>query len=100
MCEAESAPSPDTRIYFTHCSAKKAKSTTAAVLPEALYTAKPTQRFIQRCKVMHVRWAIFSDLYGVWFPDINHEWYEKDPDIVTELEFSVLLRDFDAKLSA
>jgi hypothetical protein len=34
----------------------------------------------------------------VWFPEIRHEWYEKDPDTVTEAEFSALLRDFDEKL--
>jgi len=41
----------------------------------------------------------FSDRYGVWFPQVRHEWYEKDPDTVTESEFSALLRDFDEKLA-
>jgi len=55
---------------------------------------------MERCKAMRVPWAIFSDLYGVWFPHVSHKWYEKDPDTVTESEFSSLLRDFDDKLSA
>jgi hypothetical protein len=88
------------RIFLTHCSAKKTTDTGTAVAPDLLYTAKPTQRFIQRCKDVNVSWAIFSDLYGVWFPDVRHLWYEKDPRTVTESEFSVLLRDFDTKLSA
>ena len=40
-----------------------------------------------------VRWAIFSDQYRVWFPDVEHEWYEKDPDSVADSEFEHLLRD-------
>ncbi|MFZ0914019.1 MAG: hypothetical protein WBQ76_01365 [Candidatus Korobacteraceae bacterium] len=87
------------RIFLTHCSAKKATDTGTAVAPDLLYTATPTQRFIRRCKDVNVSWAIFSDLYGVWFPDVRHRWYEKDPSTVTESEFSALLRDFDAKLS-
>lgn len=47
---------------------------------------------------MQVQWAIFSDLYGIWFPQEKHEWYEKDPDTVTEEEFGVLKRDFEEKL--
>jgi len=52
-----------------------------------------------QCKARGVRWAIFSDLYGVWLPEIRHQWYEKDPETVTEAEFSALLQDFDEKLS-
>lgn len=51
------------------------------------------------CKAKSVEWAIFSDLSGVWFPHLKHQWYEKDPRKVTEIEFSVLLKDFDEKLS-
>jgi hypothetical protein len=47
-----------------------------------------------------VRWAIFSDQYGVWFPEIGHEWYEKDPNTVTAGQFAELLMDFDEKLSS
>ena len=45
-----------------------------------------------------VQWAIFSDLYGVWFPSAKHKWYEKDPRTVTDQEFSALLRNFDEQL--
>jgi hypothetical protein len=70
-------------IYITHCSAKKAgryRGTGETVTPDVLYTATPTQRFIGQCEASGVRWAIFSDLYGVWFPEVQHVWYEKDPD--------------------
>jgi hypothetical protein len=91
-----------TSIYVTHCSHKKdehCEETREAVTPDVLYTATPAQRFMQRCKSMNVAWAVFSDKYGVWFPDVRHEWYEKDPNTVSEAEFSLLLKDFDAKLS-
>jgi len=90
------------RIYLTHCSAKKdnsLKEPGVKVTPDKLYTATPTQRFMNKCKEKRVEWAIFSDLYGVWFPNIEHELYEKDPDNVTEQEFKRLLNDFDAKLA-
>jgi hypothetical protein len=90
------------RIYMTHCSAKKKdslKDTSEKVFPDELYTAEPTQRFMNRCKEMSVKWAIFSDLYGVWFPDVKHEWYEKSPGKITEDEFAHLLTDFEDKLS-
>lgn len=89
------------RIYITHCSAKKddsLKNTGKKVTPDKLYIATPTQRFMSKCKEKKVNWAIFSDLYGIWFPDIEHEWYEKDPDTVTEQEFRKLVNDFDQKL--
>jgi hypothetical protein len=90
-----------TRIFVTHCSHKKQeryKRTGEAVSPDLLYTATPTQRFIVRCKARGVRWAIFSDLHGVWFPDVRHEWYDKDPYTITESEFLALIQDFDTKL--
>jgi hypothetical protein len=89
------------RIYVTHCSAKKDNSlrpTGRKVAPDTLYTATPTQRFMNRCKRTRVRWAIFSDKYGLWFPEVGHEWYEKDPGKVTDHEFQVLLADFGSKL--
>ena len=89
------------RIYTTHCSAKKDdafKYSKARTTPDKLYTATPTQRFINECKNKGVRWAIFSDKYGVWFSDILHEWYEKDPNKVTETEFNQLLKEFDQSL--
>ena len=89
------------RIYITHCSAKKdnsLKDTGQKVFPDELYTATPAQRFMKKCKKAGVNWAIFSDLYGVWFPDVKHEWYEKNPDKVTEQEFSKLLHNFESML--
>src|SRR5215469_18271872 len=75
------------RIYLTHCSHKKDEQYRISGEPvgaEVLYTAAPTQRFMRRCKDKRVAWAIFSDKYGVWFPEVRHEWYEKDPDTVTK----------------
>ena len=53
---------------------------------------------MSRCKEQGVNWAIFSDKYGIWFPNVEHEWYEKGPDTVTDQEFQDLLNDFDLKL--
>lgn len=89
------------RIYITHCSAKKdnsLKNTGRKVTPDELYIAIPTKRFMINCKRKAIKWAILSDLYGIWFPGERHEWYEKDPNTVTEKEFSALKRDFDEKL--
>jgi hypothetical protein len=91
------------RIYVTHCSAKKDISligTSLKVTPNNLYTATPTQRFMNKCKDSGVNWTIFSDELGIWFPDIKYGWYEKDPSKVTNEEFDKLVTDFDAKLSA
>jgi len=66
------------RIYLTHCCAEKdpaLRGTGEAVTPDKLYTDAPIQRFVAACKRCDVKWAIFSDLYGVWFPDVTHEWY-------------------------
>ena len=60
--------------------------------------ATPTQRFMSLCKEQRVKWAIFSDKYGVWFPEEKHEWYEKDPDTVTPQEYNNLIEDFEQKL--
>jgi len=90
------------RIYLTHCCAKKApefKGTSRTVLPDILYTATPTQRFMQRCVKIGKEWAIFSDRYGVWFPDVEHEWYEKDPNTVTEIEFASLRSNLETALA-
>lgn len=89
------------KIYITHCSAKKddsLKNNSKKVTPDKLYTATPTQRFMKKCKEKNVDWAIFSDLYGIWFPQIRHEWYEKNPDKVTEQEFQNLLNNFNQEL--
>lgn len=90
-----------TRIYLTHCSAKKdnsLKGTNRELNPDKLYAAAPTQRFMKKCKEKGVNWAIFSDLYGVWFPEIKHRWYEKHPETVTAYEFKNLVNNFDQKL--
>lgn len=90
------------RIYITHCSAKKAdvyRGTDTAVTPDVLYTSVKTQCFMRECKAKSVRWAIFSDLYGIWFPEDKHFWYEKKPDSVSECEFRALVADFDKKLN-
>lgn len=92
------------RIYVTHCAAKKddsLKGTGRQVTPDRLYTATPTQRFIHRCKERDVRWAIFSDHYGVWFSDEPREWYGDDvgdPNRVTEPKFWELVENFDERL--
>lgn len=87
------------RIYLTHCSAgKKRYPKGKKVLPDQLYASGRIQQFMDQCKATGVKWAIFSDLYGVWFPWIRREWYEKSPDEVTDEEFGVLLSDFDGKL--
>ena len=89
-------------IYITHCSAKKKDSlqgSGTSVSPDSLYTATPIQRFMKRCKREDVRWAIFSDLYGVWYPDRKRTWYEKSPDSVTPEELERLVSEFDEKLS-
>jgi hypothetical protein len=96
--------SADTRkIYITHCSAKKNptfKDTKANVTPDKLYTATTTQRFMNECKKKGVYWAIFSDKYGIWFSDVKHEWYEKNPNKVTEEEFNQLVNVFNKSLGA
>ncbi|HZD36815.1 MAG TPA: hypothetical protein VE130_16540 [Nitrososphaeraceae archaeon] len=46
------------------------------VTPDRLYTATPTQRFMNECKNKGVNWAILSDKYGIWFSQDLHEWYE------------------------
>lgn len=97
---------PQMRIYITHCSAKKDDSlanTGRKVTPDQLYTATPTQRFMDRCKRMGVVWAIFSDYYGVWFGGERREWYSNevgDPNRIDEAKFQSLLKDFHTKLSS
>ena len=90
------------RIYITHCCARKdarLRNSSVRVTPDKLYTATTTRPFMEKCKATRVNWAIFSDQYGVWFPHVLHEWYEKNPDTVTDAEFHVLLRNFDDSLS-
>jgi hypothetical protein len=91
------------RIYITYCSRQKdasLKNSSTAVPPDVLYKSQRIQGFMQRCKEKSVCWAIFSDQYGVWFPQETHVWYEKNPDSVSEKEFVALQADFDNKLRA
>ena len=53
---------------------------------------------MRRCKEQHVKWAIFSDLYGIYLPNERHKWYEKSPDSVTPAQFQKLVKDFDSRL--
>lgn len=90
------------RIYLTHCTGIKNEKLIASnkkVLPETLYTSVLTQRFISKCKAERVKWAIFSDQYGIWFPEVKHKWYEKHPNTVSEEEFAELLAGFDKNLA-
>lgn len=73
-------------LYFTHCCHKKPddlKNTGQRVRPLQLYTATPTQRFMKRCSIQRVEWAIFSDKYDFVFPNHRIEWYDKPPGSVT-----------------
>ncbi len=90
------------KIYLTHCSTQKDNSLRHSglqVRPEELYTSPRVKRFISTCRSAGVLWAIFSDMYGVWFPDVRHPWYDKSPDSVSPEEFQMLLSDFDHKLA-
>ncbi|HMA36663.1 MAG TPA: hypothetical protein VKY74_19565 [Chloroflexia bacterium] len=90
------------RIYLTHCSAKKDpryRISGQLATPAQLYTATPTQRFMKVCQRYAVNWAIFSDRYGVWFPDVARAWYEKHPKHVSDEEFAILLEGFDRDLA-
>ena len=89
------------RIYITHCSATKdarLKDTDTRVTPDRMYTSSRTQKFINRCKEQKVNWAILSDKHGIWFPNVKHKWYEKNPNKVTDQEFQSLVDDFEKKL--
>jgi len=89
------------RIYLTHCCASKneqLKGTDIRVTPDKLYTSSRTQKFMNTCKETKVNWAILSDKYGIWFPNIKHMWYEKHPKTVTESELEALVKDFEQKL--
>jgi hypothetical protein len=89
------------RIYLTHCTAKKDESpkhTGEKVTRDRLYRGKFIKAFMRTCKLRGAQWAILSDLYGVWFPDTVHGWYEKHPNSVTDGQFWALARDLDEKL--
>jgi len=52
-------------LYLTYCSAKKRKGIHT---PDNLYISDRISKFINRCTVLDVDWAIFSALYGLFFP--------------------------------
>ncbi len=90
------------RIYVTHCSGKKDDSlrgTGKMVTPDKLYTSERIQRFIKKCKEKGVEWAIFSDKYGIVFPDDEIAWYDKHPSKVKQEEFKFLVNNFIERLS-
>jgi len=90
-------------IYITHCSREKDPALQRSgeeVIPERLYTSESLLRFIRYCKENKYQWAIFSDQYGVVFPEEKISWYSKPPAEVSEAEFTVLLANFTGRLSA
>ena len=93
------------RIYLTHCCAKKDNNFAGRqdkLTPEQLYIATPTQRFMNRCNEVGVKWAIFSDYYGVWFSGEKNAWYGDDagdPNRVNDVKFRELVADFENKLA-
>ena len=90
------------KIYLTHCSREKDASlekSGAIATPDRLYTSPSLQRFIRYCKENGLDWAIFSDKYGVVFPQETIAWYSKPPSEVTEEEFAGLLESLITRLS-
>jgi hypothetical protein len=59
------------KLNVTYCSGKK---TSGIHPPERLYVSKRISRFIDVCKNTNSEWAIFSALYGLFFPN------EKKPE--------------------
>lgn len=89
------------KIYITHCTYKKdnnLKGTNIEVTPDKLYIGKRIQSFMKRCKDLVLNWAIFSDLYGIWFSNEKHKWYEKSPNDIIEEEFKELLDNTESRL--
>jgi hypothetical protein len=90
-------------ICLTHCSREKAlelERTGTAVTPDELYTSESLLRFIRFCKNNGLEWAIFSDRYGVVFPNEKISWYNKPPSEVTQEEFEELLKNFTTRLAS
>jgi hypothetical protein len=88
-------------LYITHCTNKKnpcLKDTGEKVPPDKLYIGDKITGFINRCNNQNVEWAIFSDLYGIWFPHERHKYYDKHPNEVSDEEFNKLLDDSEKKL--
>ena len=88
-------------IYVTHCSREKdaeLEKSGALATPDKLYTSPEFQRFIRSCDKNGYEWAVFSDNYGVIFPQQSIGWYNKPPSEVTEKEFAGLLESFIDRL--
>jgi hypothetical protein len=58
------------------------------------------RRLFYNYEAQEVKWAIFSDEYGVWFPGTENEWYELSPKkaLLRPAKFQCLLADFDDKI--
>lgn len=78
------------KLYLTHCSAKKFK-VTEATFPEKYYAATYLQRFIERCKKQRVSWAILSDRYGIVYPHNAIQPYDLHPSKAKIEELFVLV---------
>lgn len=92
-------------LYITHCTKIKDDSLNGKdieVTPDKLYIGKKIQRFMKKCKDSNVKWAIFSDFYGVWFSDVKHKWYGNDagdPNKVTAQKFCELVKESEERLN-
>jgi hypothetical protein len=90
------------QIYLTHCSKVKslfAKESGEKMTPDQLYTDPEVQAFIRRCREVNSSWAILSDFYGVFFPNEQHEYYEKPPSDVTPEEEKAITKNFHTRLN-
>lgn len=79
------------KLFLTYCSWQKddsIKNKPVLVGPDQLYTSERLQIFVKACTAANADWAIFSDKYGIWFPNEKKAWYDKSPDSVTPQELS------------
>jgi hypothetical protein len=54
------------KLYLTYCSPNKRLGVHT---PDKLYISDRITRFIERCRLVGVNWAILSALYAFFFPD-------------------------------
>ena len=88
-------------LFLTYCSWQKddsLKKSSKKVTPDILYTSPRIVQFIKKCEKERVNWAIFSDKYGIWFPNEAHEWYDYPPENVTQSEFIQLAENAEKSL--
>lgn len=90
------------QIFITYCSKRKVEyeDSTFKYLPSELYISPRVQEFISHCSQHNHTWAIFSDYYGLVFANEKIEWYDKNPDCVTNKEYERLLYITLKKLTA